>query len=172
MLVRGTQTNENTLCSARQSCSGRDNRHCIQRATTSREITSYDVHAHCMDLLAIVDHTKDMCSLKAWIDLLPTVSQCNPLPPTKDIDFHCTHKLMWAKNSGKISLLTNYRIFWNPQIRYKRSPIYHWVSKLSQKWLLKVKNGMKSDNNRSHVNKCLHLGLWSLGIFHSHNTNS
>ena len=79
---------------------------------------------------------------------------------------------MWAKNSGKISLLTDYRIFWKPQIRYKRSPIYHWVSKLSQKWLLKVKNGMKSDNNRSHVNKSLHLGLCSLGIFYSHITDS
>ena len=73
---------------------------------------------------------------------------------------------MWAKNSGKISLLTDYRIFWNPQIRYKRSPTYHWVSKLSQKWLLEVKNQMKSGNNRSHVNKSLHLGLcsWEFSI--------
>ena len=76
---------------------------------------------------------------------------------------------MWAKNSGKISLLTDYRIFWYPQIRYKRSPIYYWVSyKLSQKWLLKVKNRMKSDNNRSHVNKSLLLGLCWIGIFRSH----
>ena len=70
------------------------------------------------------------------------------------------HKLKWAKNRGEISLLTDYRIFWYPQIRYKLRPICHWVSKLSQKWLLKVKNGMKSDNNRSHVNKFFHLGLW------------
>ena len=87
------------------------------------------------------------------------------------IDFHCTPFNVGQK-SGKISLLTNYRIFWNPQIRYKISPIYHWLSKLSQKWLLKVKNGMKSDNNRSHVNKSLYLGLCSLGIFHSHITDS
>ena len=64
------------------------------------------------------------------------------------------HTLKWAKNRGEISLLTDYRIFWYP----------HWVSRLSQKWLLKVKNGMKSDNNRSHVSKSLHLGLCSLGI--------
>ena len=31
---------------------------------------------------------------------------------------------------------------------------------------------MKSDNNRSHVNKSLHLGLCSLGILHSHITYS
>ena len=79
-----------------------------------------------------------------WVSVIHCLTQIY-------IDFHCTvHKLMWAKNRMKISLLTNYRIFWNPQII---SPIYHWVSKLSQKWLLKVKNGMKSDNN---VNKSLH----------------
>ena len=89
------------------------------------------------------------------------MSQCNPLLHTNIHWLPLYTKLMWAKNSGKISLLTDYRIFWNPQIRYKRSPIYHWVSKLSQKWLLKVKNRMKSDNNRSHVNKSLHLGLCS-----------
>ena len=50
--------------------------------------------------------------------LLPTVSQCNPLPHT-NIQWRVlspsVHKLMWAKNSGKISLFTGYRIFWNPQ---------------------------------------------------------
>ena len=51
--------------------------------------------------------------------------------------------------------------------------VQYWVSKLSQKLFLKVKNGMKSDNNyRSHVNKSLHLGLCSLGILHSHITDS
>ena len=34
---------------------------------------------------------------------------------------------------------------------YKKSNIYHLVGKLSQKWLLKVKNGLKSDNNRSYL---------------------
>ena len=76
-----------------------------------------------------------------WTYLLPAVSQCNPLPHTNIHWLPLYTKLMWAKNRRKISLLTNYRIFWNPQIRYKKSTKNHWVSKLSQKWLLKVKMG-------------------------------
>ena len=121
-------------------------------------------------LCCIVDqatHTL-FCFWEIWGKrVLLTVSQCHPLPHTNVHWLTTVHKLMWAKKSGKISLFTNYRIFWNPQIRYKRSPIWHWVSKLSQKWLLKVKNGMKSDNNRSHVNKSLHLGLCSFWSRHS-----
>ena len=68
---------------------------------------------------------------------------------------------MWTKNSGKISLLTYYRIFWYPLIRYKVSPIYHWVSKLSQKLLLKVKKWDETENKRLHVIRVLHFAFYT-----------
>ena len=58
-------------------------------------------------------------------------------------------KLKWTKPVGKylysLHWQQNFLIICAP-MRYKISPYYHWISKLSQNWLLKVKNGMKSDN--------------------------
>ena len=99
---------------------------------------------------------KNLC----W-KLLPTVSQCIHCLVQKYIDFHCTQVYMGQKRCENIFTyqLQNF-------LKSSKESQYHWVSKLSQKWLLKVKNGMKSDNNRFYVNKFLHLGLCSFGIFH------
>ena len=74
------------------------------------------------------------------------------------IDFHCTQVKVGQKRRWYIFTyrLQNFLISSN-QVQIK-SINCHWVRKLSQKWLLKVKNGMKSDN------KSFHLGLW-IGIF-------
>ena len=89
------------------------------------------------------------------------------------------HKLMWAKDKGKISLLTNYKIFWNPQIRYKRRPIslgqytYHrnYFWRLKMWWNLTTIDFM-STNPSILVYAWKYHGLCSLGIFHSHITDS
>ena len=49
---------------------------------------------------------------------------CNPLHSLAQTYIHIDYtQVKWAKNSGKISLLTSYRIFWYPQIRYKVNSI-------------------------------------------------
>ena len=82
-------------------------------------------------------HPEDLDYSQQWVSVIHCFTKTY-------IDCHCT-QVKVDQNSGKISLLTDYWMFWYPQIRYKISSIYHWVSKLSQKWLLKVKNGMLHD---------------------------
>ena len=75
------------------------------------------------------------------------IESCNPLPHTDitlSTDCYRT-QLKWTKTAKWENIFTYLLGLQNPliicQSGTKRVPIYHWVSKLSQKWLMKVKMG-------------------------------
>ena len=97
-----------------------------------------------------------------WVSVIHCLTQTY-------VDFHCTQVNVGQKQWENMFTYQLQNFLKSSNQVQKKSNI---SSKLSQKWLLKVKNGIKSDNNKSLVNKSLRLGLCSLGIFHSHITDS